>query len=647
MNQLQQFKDDFLMYGRYNIDSLDKMVTMVNNMNNKQTDLELLFQKSHTNTVYDFVDLINFQFNLQMFLTVTEEEYVSQLQMINDAGRDILRGITELSKGYLPRELFPDVRLQKILKEVKHMVKKRFPDYDLADTHISHYRDMKLVTFLVDRETHSLIVSFPVFIQNFKRKAPLPLYEIESTYVPVPDKNTAADSYTKIRTDKVFFAGNKDYYIQIRISELMMCKSIRYTYYCEELFIVKHRSKHTCDSTIFYKQPPEIVSQYCSFDFYFNKTVTPVLLDGGKQILLANFQGPRSLQCIRDNSGLAKSLPQHTYAVVPREFLCDCQLDLKHYSVLRQLGACRGEKFNNLNFTFIINLAFHERLLEHFPNQSFRIKPNVKARPQTFDIKLEHMSKSKPLSRPIELDLLLDRYAQNYDRNLTLRKHDKQDRPQVPLTNYMNKILTIVCTATSITLLIIVSYILIKHFKLKFLVSSLVVSKLPLPTQAKAMTTPRVICSDPTLTTFATVVTILGVIFWLYAQCHGLTWLRGYKYARACTLYVFLFNNHRYVPIKIRKLAGHMHMYHLSNSMTPDQISYSKNFIWDILHFDWSYVDLRMNSSYVTLPCDVQIPFKDKIKVRRMIAKEDLDIQFMILQGTNWYSLNKTCSVPT
>ena len=36
------------------------------------------------------------------------------------------------------------------------MVKKQDPDYELAATHISHYCDMKMVTFVVDQQTHTL-----------------------------------------------------------------------------------------------------------------------------------------------------------------------------------------------------------------------------------------------------------------------------------------------------------------------------------------------------------------------------------------------------------------------------------------------------------------------------------------------------------
>ena len=69
------------------------------------------------------------------------------------------------------------------------MVKKQYTDYILVMDHIPHYRDMKLVTFAVDRFAHSLIVSFPVFIKDYQQPV-LAMYEIESVPIPIPDKNT-------------------------------------------------------------------------------------------------------------------------------------------------------------------------------------------------------------------------------------------------------------------------------------------------------------------------------------------------------------------------------------------------------------------------------------------------------------------------
>ena len=138
--------------------------------------------------------------------------------------------------------------------------------------------------------------------------------------MPIPDKNRQADSYSQVRIQKSYIAAGMDYYIQIRITEMLMCKSIGYIYYCEELFVVKHKSKHSCAGAIFYELGSQQLIKNCKFDYMYNATVPPVILDGGRDVLLANFHGPRSLKCTSINGGLAKPAPEHTYAVVNRGF---------------------------------------------------------------------------------------------------------------------------------------------------------------------------------------------------------------------------------------------------------------------------------------------------------------------------------------
>ena len=113
------------------------------------------------------------------------------------------------------------------------MVKRNYPDYVLAAKHISDSRDMKMVTFAVDRQAHSLIVTFPAFIKNYKQP-PLSLYEVETVPVAIIDKNIRANSYSQVRIEKSYIAAGTDYYIQLRISKLLMCKSIRHIYYSED-----------------------------------------------------------------------------------------------------------------------------------------------------------------------------------------------------------------------------------------------------------------------------------------------------------------------------------------------------------------------------------------------------------------------------
>ena len=54
----------------------------------------------------------------------------------------------EIKKTWYPG-IFPDhdKRIKGNLAQVDKMVKMSYPDYELAANHISHYRDMELVTF--------------------------------------------------------------------------------------------------------------------------------------------------------------------------------------------------------------------------------------------------------------------------------------------------------------------------------------------------------------------------------------------------------------------------------------------------------------------------------------------------------------------
>ena len=387
-NTLQQYSNDFLMYGRYNVETLEKVIQTVNSLHQRQTQLEEVFEKTQSGRIDEVIDAISFNFDLHLYMKLVEEEHVNRNQLLEKASHDLLKGIETLGQGKLPRELVSDTRLRTMLKEVRSMIRKQFPDYELADTSILHYRDMKLVTFSIDRETHSLIISFQVFVKDF-RQPPLKLYEVDTVAVPIPDRNNKADSYTKVCIHKPYLAAGDDYYIQLKMTELVMCKSIRHTYYCEELFVVKHKSRHSCASAIFYDLGPEEVVQKCQFVYIYNITMPPTVLDGGRSLLLANFHGPRSLKCNSKNGGLPKPAPEHAYAVVDQSFLCDCQLDLEHHAtILRQLSSCTDNRTAHFRVEFVVNLGFYQLLQNRSPNLVENIRPNVKGRTQVFNVLL-------------------------------------------------------------------------------------------------------------------------------------------------------------------------------------------------------------------------------------------------------------------
>ena len=100
---------------------------------------------------------------------------------------------------------------------------------------------MKLVTFGID-ENRNLMVQFPVFVQPYTEQQ-LILYQIEIVPVPIVDQNKQAHSYTHLQIERPYIALNSEAYVSLGQNELSMCKKIGYEFYCEEFFVVKHKSK--------------------------------------------------------------------------------------------------------------------------------------------------------------------------------------------------------------------------------------------------------------------------------------------------------------------------------------------------------------------------------------------------------------------
>ena len=147
---------------------------------------------------------------------------------------------------------------------------------------------MQLVTFGINKDKNC-IIQFPVFVQQYVQQ-PLILYQLETVPVPIIDQNTQAQSYTHIQVHKPYIALNSETYIFIRQEELTTCKRIGYEFYCEEFFIVKHKSKYSCESMIYFNLDAETIKENCKFKLNYNTTdITPTVLDVGNEIILTNW----------------------------------------------------------------------------------------------------------------------------------------------------------------------------------------------------------------------------------------------------------------------------------------------------------------------------------------------------------------------
>ena len=102
---------------------------------------------------------------------------------------------------------------------------------------------------------------------------------------------------------------------------------------------------------------------------------------------------------------------------------------------------------------------------------------------------------------------------------------------------------------------------------------------------------------------------------------------------------LFISNMQSYVPIKLCKIAGSIHLFKIRGRVTPENIKFKKNWIWDVLEIDWKEISMTLNGNEIDLPSSVIVPFRDNFRVRKLIRKQLVLLHIMLKQGNNFQSI--------
>ena len=103
---------------------------------------------------------------------------------------------------------------------------------------------------------------------------------------------------------------------------------------------------------------------------------------------------------------------------------------------------------------------------------------------------------------------------------------------------------------------------------------------------------------------------------------------------------LFISDIQSYVPIKLCKTAGSIHLFKITDMLVPEKVKLKWNYIWDIIEIDWNEVNVTFNGKKINnLPKSVTIMFRDKFKIRYMMEREPILFHIMLRQGFNWFIL--------
>ena len=121
--------------------------------------------------------------------------------------------------------------------------------------------------------------------------------------------------------------------------------------------MVKHKSRYSYGSAIYFSLDAETIKENCKFKFYYNKIdITSTVLDGGNKIILANWPNNKHIIC-NINNDIPVRIPSHPYVLVNRSVLCNCGIEAQNHFLLKSLAAYENAN-SKLTMYFTVDTAF-------------------------------------------------------------------------------------------------------------------------------------------------------------------------------------------------------------------------------------------------------------------------------------------------
>ena len=379
------------------------------------------------------------------------------------------------------------------------------------------------------------------------------------------------------------------------------------------------------------------IKENCDFYSYRNKSdVTPSVLDGGKQIILANW--PTYKRIIGTyNNNIPVNIPSHPYVLLDRNILCNCDIEAESNYLLELLATCKEHEKPDLKMYFTVNLAFVDYLDELNSTINTPINRNWTSVTQPLPVSLKSFQlNSKLMHASVMLRDFIDQYQEN--RITATKWESPTSKFRLFLNSFLIDMLVFIAAILTVFIIFIIIYIITGQSKLKALVASMALQTVraaeTLNTNRQTQNCNSELLKILMILNLGTMVSLLlrkikkSVFFW------------GQPFSNMVKIKLFLTDTKSYVSIDLSKIAENTHLFKLTGELSLENVTLRKNWIWDVLEIRWDDICIILNEKEVHLPTTLIIPLIHKLKVRKLFGKKDLlHMYIMLKQRKSWYNL--------
>ena len=105
-----------------------------------------------------------------------------------------------------------------------------------------------------------------------------------------------------------------------------------------------------------------------------------------------------------------------------------------------------------------------------------------------------------------------------------------------------------------------------------------------------------------TLAHVGIILTVLSMIIVMFLHYRRSRLCRGYKFSNATKIMLFISGVQNYIPMKLRKTSGSIHLFKIKGTLKSEDIKLNKNYLWDTLEINWNKITITFNDNKIDLP---------------------------------------------
>ena len=275
------------------------------------------------------------------------------------------------------------------------------------------------------------------------------------------------------------------------------------------------------------------------------------------------------------NNDIPVEIPSHPYVLVNRSVLCNCSIEADNHYLLESIAACNIRN-SKLIMDFTINMAF-ANYLDMFPNltESFPLikDKTTYEQPLPINFSIPDFERSL-LHAPTTLKTFVQDYAKSKEIFVLKERHVSRTLNSSKNFFSNNHIVDIFMFASSVISLIsttLIIYLFCKHKQIRTLITILVLHKIK-----NVDVSPNETNSEcTTLAYIGIILTILSLIIVTFLHYRKSRFCKRQKFSNAVKV-MFISDVQNYVPIKLCKTAGSIHLFKIRGTLNPEIIKLNK-----------------------------------------------------------------------